>query len=470
MAILKKIGKKLRPQCSQCGDRFSIFSDKINDLSNLRKVGEYRNTYRAYKHLCPNCWYSLTNSKCSLCKKFLNVFENKKPVLLENFKELGIKNKKVSNAKRICQKCYLELVSRKCEKCQSPTPVNQLITMDYGAKIGIENVLSPYYLDYDSTWEYLCPDCYEKCLNSAAAIKKELKNWVEGNKYKFIRGYRTIKELGKVKVSGDTCKNSEEVENKLKIYSIQKGGNGFINFWWDPHFYQVSEDYLAGYSNNGNPYYKTRYYRKQWYTGHATAVYVKPFEKRRRNTFVTRHHRKNSSPSPILFPPDTSLIIDGLNVCRWKQSDNGKPDLLILMTFLVEVAKKGYDFFCFFDANTPHVLNGNRSEVKYRIYKELIENHKNKFGEVPGRIRADDFILKAADTKLKAADTKKAAIVSNDQFRDYVTLHPWLRDDKRLIKGMVANEKLLIPPLDLDVPLRKDLKKSLRTFQKNLNF
>ena len=96
MAILKKIGEKLRPQCTRCGHRFSIFSDKINDLSNLRKVGEYRKNFKAYKNLCPNCWYSLTNSKCSLCKEPLSVFENKKLALLENFKELNIKNKKVT--------------------------------------------------------------------------------------------------------------------------------------------------------------------------------------------------------------------------------------------------------------------------------------------------------------------------------------------------------------------------------------
>jgi hypothetical protein len=132
------------------------------------------------------------------------------------------------------------------------------------------------------------------------------------------------------------------------------------------------------------------------------------------------------------------------------------------MTLLVKLAKKDYDLFCFFDANTPHELNGNRSDVNYSIYKELIGNYQKKFGEVPGRIRADDFIL-------KEAGTKKASIVSNDQFRDYLGLHPWIRDDNRLIKGMVVNEKLLIPPLDLALPLRKDLKKSLHTFQKYLN-
>ena len=246
----------------------------------------------------------------------------------------------------------------------------------------------------------------------------------------------------------------------FKIYSIQKGGNAFINFWYDRHFYKDSKTYIAGYSDNGNPYYKTHYYSKQWYTGYATAVYVKQFSKRRNNTFVTRNnHRKNFSSSPKLLSSNTSLIIDGLNVCRWNKRDNGKPDLVILMTLLVKVAKKGYDFFCFFDANTPHVLNGNRSEVNYGVYKELIENHQKKFGEVPGRIRADDFIL-------KAADTKKASIVSNDQFRDYITQYLWLRDDNRLLKGMVANEKLLIPSLGLEVPMRKDLKKIITHISK----
>ena len=87
MAIIRKISEKIRPKCSMCDRKFLGLSDKIAELPSLKKIGEFRSTFSKYKNLCPNCWNSITNSKCSLCKESMNIFENKKSLLIKNFKK-----------------------------------------------------------------------------------------------------------------------------------------------------------------------------------------------------------------------------------------------------------------------------------------------------------------------------------------------------------------------------------------------
>lgn len=79
------------------------------------------------------------------------------------------------------------------------------------------------------------------------------------------------KRLGTVETN-DRYAHIDAVEGVLKLYSVQLGGNGFIDFYWERHVNFRESRELAGYSDHGNPYYRTRRERHVSYSGHAVAV------------------------------------------------------------------------------------------------------------------------------------------------------------------------------------------------------
>jgi len=135
----------------------------------------------------------------------------------------------------------------------------------------------------------------------------------------------------------------------------------------------------------------------------------------------------------------TEHFIDGLNVANWKTT---LPNSLAMVLLLAcEFHKRGIPFMVIFDANSRHLFNDE-------IYGRLPLEFPEYFSEVPGKSKADDFLL------LRAQSTG-GNVVSNDQFRDYVVRHPWVKseDSSRLIKGMTIKNNLLVPALEIDVLL-----------------
>lgn len=189
---------------------------------------------------------------------------------------------------------------------------------------------------------------------------------------------------------------------------------------------------IEGYGPRGNPYYKTR----NWFTGYATAVLVEPFGTPNRTSGEDRSViRKNRQVQ--------SVVIDGLNVCYWSGAEKREPALTIVLTVCVELARQHISFFVFFDANTPHLLREAGDNTSLEVYKHLLAKWPALFSEVPGRIKADEFIL-------QKAHSDNAFIVSNDQYRDYMDAYPWVVSDGRLVKGTVAGDRVLIPALGID--------------------
>jgi len=63
------------------------------------------------------------------------------------------------------------------------------------------------------------------------------------------------------------------------------------------------------------------------------------------------------------------------------------------------------------------------------------------------------------------ADKNRYPIITNDRFVYYAKKYPWIREEQeRLIKGKLIGEDIMIPHLDINIPLRKDLEKMADEF------
>jgi hypothetical protein len=442
---LGKIHDTLRPFCSKCGKRVFVFSDRAGELVRLRELGEYRQEYDQWSRLCPSCWTRISTVRCDICQRKFNLIENPDycEQLDRNLKAHQVILPEVNQAKRICKTCFTQRFHCFCARCSAGFPESENRAEKYKLDDDLLRQLAPYHKDYSTTWKQLCSSCYQDCLTSGNDVRARLRQWVGGAKGEHIRNYRTIKSLGRVEYQGTECSEPAWVEEFLKRYSVQLGGNAFVKYYWDKH----SERVIEGYGPRGNPYYKTR----NWFTGYATAVFVEPFRTPSRTADEDRSLvRKNQQVQ--------SVVIDGLNVCYWSGAEKREPELTIVLTICVELARRHIPFFVFFDANTPHRLREAGDNTSPDVYKRLLDSWSTLFSEVPGRIKADEFIL-------QKAHGDNAFIVSNDQYRNYVDAYPWVVSDDRLIKDTVAGDRVFIPTLGVDSVVIKAVENAYLAFE-----
>jgi Ricin-type beta-trefoil lectin domain-like/Zc3h12a-like Ribonuclease NYN domain len=145
---------------------------------------------------------------------------------------------------------------------------------------------------------------------------------------------------------------------------------------------------------------------------------------------------------------ESMFFIDGSNICQWEKPVN----LSVLLTLLIELRKQGKEFLCIFDANTRYILSRQGLKNDRNVYEQLLREFSKLIIEVPGRTRADDFLL-------KRADTSKSNIISNDQFRNYHSRYKWLHSEPhRLFRGTVVGNYLTIPELEIDTQIQRNSK------------
>ena len=155
------------------------------------------------------------------------------------------------------------------------------------------------------------------------------------------------------------------------------------------------------------------------------------------------------------------FVIDGSNVCRSYSCLNGISSLAPLLTLTLTLVKHNAKFQCVFDANEHYMLGKNSSEPENEIvYEKLLNSLSRFFIEVPGATDADDFILSSADRDY-------LQIISNDRFNkldeNHQSHYPWLQfGTKRILKGTVDNNRLIIGQLGINVPLEYDLNQSFK--------
>lgn len=132
--------------------------------------------------------------------------------------------------------------------------------------------------DQEATGSFYCPSCKDERKKEEEMIVSRYQDWIDGTDKAEIKGYRVIDTI-KILRATMNMPSPLSIEAYLKYNTIRIGGNAFIKFHWDKHESRIQETYLAGYSINGNPYYKSRWVQSIWYTGDALAVRVKPIEK-----------------------------------------------------------------------------------------------------------------------------------------------------------------------------------------------
>jgi len=124
------------------------------------------------------------------------------------------------------------------------------------------------------------------------------------------------------------------------------------------------------------------------------------------------------------------IVIDGTNVA-WVAKKGGKPNIENIAILRLELEKEGCVPIIIVDASLRH----NIPESDKEKFEKWIE--EEKVIQAPAQVRADDAILKFAnDRGLK--------VVSNDTFRDYEEVYPWVRDkSKRIPFNIIGSQAIL---------------------------
>ena len=124
------------------------------------------------------------------------------------------------------------------------------------------------------------------------------------------------------------------------------------------------------------------------------------------------------------------IVVDGTNVA-WMTKKEGKPNIDNIEMVRRELEKEGYAPVIIVDASLRH----NVPESNKERFERWIE--EEKVIQAPAQVRADDAILKFAnDRGLK--------VVSNDTFRDYEEVYPWVRDkSKRIPFNIIGSQAIL---------------------------
>jgi hypothetical protein len=452
MSIFSKIHNTVRPTCSHCNERFFSVTNHVKDIEKLKEVNAYKSKFRKYSKLCGKCWKEIRNTPCTICKNSFDVLLNSQKQIIENLIKYSVEHENFEKAKFVCPKCMDENERDKCSRCGEVYHTKDNKSKAYSSDKQVDLWLKPYSEYYSNEWDCFCKKCYDRCVKACSEVEFRLENWKGQSRSEYIRNEKTVKTLKRVEYNGRQCSDPLQIENLLKKYSVQLGGNGYVKSYWEKHSERHSHSVLAGFSKNNNPYYRTEYTSEIWFTGYATAVIVESFRRKTKEG-------KTSSTNVINLSDINSVIIDGLNICNWGSSDEVKPDLKILLSLCTELLGEGIPFYCFFDANTRHVLREQSGKEAEKSYVSLLTGlHSSFFTEVPGKTRADEFVL-------QKADRDNAFVISNDQYRDYAGRYNWVAKGDRLIKGLVADNQIQLPSLNLNCEVQSDIKQAKDEFE-----
>lgn len=264
----------------------------------------------------------------------------------------------------------------------------------------------------------------------AARIRKEnalLQSKIQFvTRYEKINGYRVTRNLGWVRSS--TQDNLEKVEDELKLKAARLGANALTRFY----FHTDKEKYQAGTGPKGNPYIRN----KTVFTGQARAVVVTE----NGTSQSPRNYQKHPSKKPEFKKfAGSHLVLDGNNIVggsNW--------NLAPLKGLIEELRAARLDFHVFFDSGIRRTLDEHSLRTgasgPAEILAEILRLRTEQISVATGRAEADQFII-------EYAERKKAGIVSNDNFDDYKSAYPWLKDGDRLLKFQVAESTILVPRL-----------------------
>ena len=457
--------ESLKRLCAKCWDSLRLRRCNICDLlidvvaenkiKSLKAHKAYRKEYEQIKFLCPECFEEAKKVTCGFCNINFYITDDKKNELLTNLKNLNVSKVEVESMNYVCNECMEKNLYIKCSICKIAYRELDNKIRNYSENKQFKELLSPYSPDYHKprNGKSICPNCYESLCISVAQVQSNLYSWIEGVRGEHIPGYETLKVLGHVSYKGDNCAEPAEVKEILKLYSCQLGGNAFIDFFWKKHEERNAERVLAGHSENNNPYYRTEYTINTWFTGSATAVLV-----------AKKISIKKSNCTEVFVEENKikKVVLDGLNICYWNSEGEKKINISNIISLCISLANKNIEFTCFFDANASYLISEYCSEHDVKIYKELIGGKFSKyFKEVPGGIRADLFIL-------QKANRDNSHIISNDNYRDYIERYLWIDKSDRLLKGMIIDNKVLIPNFGFECRLFDNIETAISRLKETI--
>ncbi len=140
--------------------------------------------------------------------------------------------------------------------------------------------------------------------------------------------------------------------------------------------------------------------------------------------------------------PQQTAVLDASNIVlhgpKVKKNVGRIENLLLVMRKLQD---KGFRVIAVADASLRHKVN--RPEV----LEKLIE--KGKVYQAPAGTPADYFLLSIADKEY-------GIVISNDVFKEWKDLFPWVRDRFRVVRYLIVGDEVYLYP---DVRPRKKYKK-----------
>ncbi|MEA1994393.1 MAG: hypothetical protein U9N35_08415 [Euryarchaeota archaeon] len=124
------------------------------------------------------------------------------------------------------------------------------------------------------------------------------------------------------------------------------------------------------------------------------------------------------------------MLVDGSNVA-WMSKKDGKPDIENIEIIRLELEKEEYNPIIIVDATLRHLVP---EKDKERLEKWIEEE---KVIQAPAQVRADDALL-------KFAEERGLKIVSNDTFKEYRDMHPWIEDKSRRVPFNIIGSKAIL--------------------------
>ena len=256
-------------------------------------------------------------------------------------------------------------------------------------------------------------------------------------KQDFIKGFSKTSDFGWVRTNGEETR--EQVEKTLKVKAAELGSNAVIKFSWQ----SGKETYQAGKGKKGNPYYKSR----TVYGGEAVGVFLESLVQSRRDT-ASNVAKQSENHSSFNKKPDfkkylgKKIVLDGNNIV-------GKSDWSFqpLTLFLEELAGTTYEYTVFFDNNIYRTLKENdlisKDETMSKCISRITGLKEKWIVVTPAGVEADAFIL-------EFSVRQKAAVISNDRYKDFQEAYPSVFDDN-LLKFELVGNTILVPKLNFNV-------------------
>ena len=216
----------------------------------------------------------------------------------------------------------------------------------------------------------------------------------------------------------------------------------------DAHLYGDYEDVMCDLVPIVNPKYPHRIVR--WY---FDPDMVKAIHKRKGIPLPERQNSKTMSckPDAQVVSKESVICIDGSNVIGVDDNLRTK----VLKAIATALNNAGYDCRVFVDRTIFGWLRNKKHDAKGAKYLSDGEK-KGQIIVAPNKAEADGQILQLAEFE------KNAHIITNDHYRDYAKLHPWLNNSGaanrlhgiNVVSMGNGKSRILIAGFNLDITVR----------------